>query len=118
MIVSWSCERGDDTGEPMAVLDARHDLGGDLCEIARRRRVPGRRLTLGAHRAAGDGVHAGQRQEAIGDVEDRFGNAVADRQVGDRAVGAKVGEDVFPPLLAGGSGRLGDVADHRDRAAR
>ena len=71
------------TGQSVAVLDFGHDLGGDLGDIGRRRRVPGGRLALGAHAAAGDRRHAREREQTVGDVEDGLGHPVADRQVGD-----------------------------------
>ena len=43
------------------------------------------RVAAGAHAAAGLAGHAGERQEAVGHVEDRTGDAVADGQVGDVA---------------------------------
>ena len=52
-----------------------------------------RRLALDAHAAAGAGVDAGERQQPVGDVEDRLGHAVADRQLGDVADGPAPGRD-------------------------
>ena len=62
--------------------------------------------------------HVGERQQAVGDVEDRAGHAVADRQAGDAAGSRwRGGGDSasLPVLLAGGSGRLGEVAEDRHR---
>ena len=120
MIDACSRRRGDDAGQPVAVLDLRRrprrstsaSSSGDAACHAGGSPSP---RTL----AAGDGVDAGQRQQPVGDLEDRLGHAVADRQVGDRPGRRRdVANTSRPALLAGGRGRLGDVADERHRARR
>ena len=83
---AWSSGGATTPVSAVTVLDARSTTSAATSATSRRRRrVPCRRLALGAHGAAGDGVDAGERQQPVGDVEDRLGHAVADRQVGDRS---------------------------------
>ena len=65
-----------------------------------------------------------QRQQPVGDVEDRAGHAVADRQVGDLSRRrAEVGEHVLPvapgrPVWSTGRGRRGSSSSRSGCAGR
>ena len=95
VIASCVLERGDDAGQPVAVLDpspprprpsSRARRASCACHAGG--------VTLAAHAAAGAGVDAGERQQPVGDGQDRLRHAVADRELGD------LGRDAVAPRAA------------------